>query len=169
MDKSNTVNKQIIEQAIIEAVKHIRYWTKKELSNLLVQHRFSKDNILIIPVGTSCFLVGNYAIRKHNNEWHMIYRYNDNELKFQSRNAALFYSICMQTNRQQLADLIYTQDQHVNRLSIETDRYQIRLKHLSRNKNLDLRQLYTSRHDDSKLKLKHARFLLEKSLTIAKY
>jgi hypothetical protein len=99
----------------------------------------------------------------------MIYRYNDNELKFQSRNAALFYSICMQTNRQQLADLIYTQDQHVNRLSIETDRYQIRLKHLARNKNLDLRQLYTSRHDDSKLKLKHARFLLEKSLTIAKY
>lgn len=169
MDKSNTANKQIIEQAIIEAVKHIRQWTKKELSNLLVKHRFSKDNILIIPIGGSGFLVGDYAIRKHNDEWHMIYRYNDNELKFQSRNAALLYSICMQTNRSQLANLIYIQDQYVDRLSIETYRYQTRLKHLGRSKNLDLRHLYTSRHENSKLKLKHARFLLEKSLTIAKY
>jgi hypothetical protein len=169
MDKSNTVNKQTIEQAIVDAVKHIKNWTKQELKHLLAQNRFSKDNILIIPIGTAGYLIGNYALRQVNNEWHMIYRYNDIELIFYNRNAAMFYAICQQTHRIPLADQIYCYDQQVNRLDIEAAQFKIRIKQSQNKKNSDQLELYASRHQETTLKLRHARFLLEKTLDLAKY
>lgn len=169
MDKSSTVNKQTIEQAIIEAVKHIKNWTKLELKNILAQQRFSKDNILIIPIGQSGFLIGNYALRHVDKEWHMIYRYNDIELVFYNRNAAMFYAICQQTNRINLADQILNYDQQVNRLDIESNYFRIRIKRSERKKDPQLKYLYASRYQESILKLQHAKFLLEKTLDLAKY
>jgi hypothetical protein len=169
MDKSNTVNKQTVEQAILDAVKHIKNWTKQELSNLLARHKFSKDTILIIPIGHAGYLIGNYALRHVSNEWHMIYRYNDQELVFHNRNAAMFYAICQQTSRISLADQIYNYDQQVHRLDREVDHFRIRIKRSSKKRERDIKQLYDSRYQESVLKLKHARFLLEKTLQMAKY
>ncbi len=168
MAQSNTVSKTTIDQAVKQAVKHVKGWTRQHLQQVLDRHQ--KDNVpLIVALGSSGFLIGNYAIRCINERWHMIYRYNDQELEFVRKNSAIFYAVCYQARRGQLADQILKQDNDIDRLQNELSFYRIRIDQAQsrrRTQNLDL---YLSRYQETQAQLHHAEKLLEKSLQMAKY
>lgn len=167
MDKSHSNVKQEIDQAVKQAVKHVRAWSRREISSLLDQNRDSKP--LIVPVGQQGYLIGNYAVREYQQDWYLIYRYSDQEYQFTSRESAFMYAICQQTRRGYLADQILKNDQDINRCKIEVDRFQFRLKQAMKKRNSHLIDLYRSRHQESCAQLNHHRFLLEKNLKLAKY
>lgn len=169
MDKSDTVNKYTIEQAVLEAVKHVKKWTRRELSTILAKYRPGRSTPLIIPLNDAVFLIGNFAICSENQIWNMIYRYNDEELEFVNRNAAIFYAVCMQTNRSHLANIIKKYDEEINRLIIEEERLKQRLVQASSRKNHHNMDLYNNKYQNIRARLKHRRSLLEKNLKHAKY
>ena len=168
MDKYNTVDKLTIEQTIDRALKQVvtqvKHWSRKELENLLDQK--NQPQPLIVPLGRNCYLIGNYALRSINHTWAMIYRYNDQELIFLNRHAAIFYAICQQNGRGQLADEIYRYDQACLRINHDVEFYQNKLEH---HKNKGNTELFRSRYLESRARLNHQRQLLEKSLKMAKY
>lgn len=171
MEKSNITDKSTIEQAINQAlgqvVKQVKHWTRKELVNILDQQR-KQDQPLIVPLGSNCYLIGNYAIRPYQDHWLMIYRYNDQELVFANKTAAIFYAVCQQRGRTQLADQIYTYDNACVRLSRDHTRFRQRLEH-SQQRGHGSQDLYRSRYLETQAQLRHQQQLLEKSLKMAKY
>lgn len=169
MDKFNIVNKYEVEQAVLQAVKHVKKWTRRELSLLLAAYRPSKSTPLIIPLNEKVLLIGNYALLNDNKIWHMIYRFNDQELDFVDKNAAIFYAVCMQTNRIYLANVIQKYDEEINRLIVEEERLKYRIGQSMRKKNHTNLDLYTNRYQNTRARLKQCRSLLEKNLKHAKY
>lgn len=169
MDKSDTVNKSTVEQAVLEAVKQIKKWTRRELSTLLSEYRPGKTAPLIIPLSDYIFLIGNYAILNDQQCWQMIYRYNDDTMEFANRNAAIFYAVCMQTNRSYLANTIKKYDEEINRLVIEEERLKQRISQAQRKKNHYNYDLYSSKYQNIRARLRHHQSLLEKNLKHAKY
>lgn len=169
MEKLDTVNKYTVEQAVTEAVKHVKKWTRRELSTILAEYRPGRSPPLIIPLNDTVFLIGNYAICSDNQIWNMIYRYNDEELEFVNRNAAIFYAVCMQTKRGYLANIIKKHDEEINRLIIEEERLKQRLSHAGRKKNYYNLDLYNNKYQNIRARLRHSRSLLEKNLKHAKY
>lgn len=168
MEKSPTINKPEIEQAVKQAVKKIRRWTKQELGFLLQQIRPSKQPPIIIPLSDRGYLIGNYAIMIVDNRWHMIYRYSDQELVFETRAAAIMFAVCNQTSRYQLAKQIQHYDENINRLNVKADEYRNRIKQKT-NKSHNAKDLYVSRYHETKAQINYNRFLLEKTLKLAKY
>lgn len=166
MGQSITLDKPTIEKAVGQAVKHIKNWTKQELANILAQGAKSSQP-LIVPLDDHAFIVGNYAIQNINNMWHMIYRYNDQELVFINRQAAIFYAILNQKRRYEQAEQILKIDQDIDRLSIELARLRVRLKNCSGKGSS--RDLYIHRYQEVVLQLSNKKSLLEKSLKMAKY
>ena len=165
MAQSIIVDKPTIEQAVGHAVKHIKNWTKQELANLLANSKSKQP--LIVPLNDHAFIIGNYALQYTNNMWHMIYRYNDQELVFGNRHAAIFYAILSQKNRYELAEQILKVDQDIIRLTVELDRLRLRLKNSSGKHGN--RTLYLHRYQEVVLQLNNKGSLLEKSLKMAKY
>jgi len=166
MDKSHIANKSQIEQAVRQAVQHIRTWTRSELRKLLAKPRGKTETPIIIPLGSRGFLVGDYAMLQTNSIWHMIYRYNDEELEFVDRDAAIFYAVCQQTNRIVMAEQLYKYDQNINRLNVKADQFKSRL---TRTRSHVTKDLYASRYSETMAQLKRNQFLLEKTLNLAKY
>lgn len=169
MEKLPTESKLIVEQAVAQAVKKIKNWTRKEIFNLVDIQKKKDNRPLIVPIRADLFLVGNYAIRQLDNLWHMIYRYNDDELIFVDKQAAVFYAICSQTQRWQIADQLLNYDRHINRLIVEEGRLKIRLLNAGNKNNYNLKDLYYSRHQETLAQLSQHRMLLEKTLKLAKY
>ena len=169
MDRSNIVDKSTIEQAVnqalSQAVKKITTWTRKELSNSLAQAKATGKTPIIMAFTNNCYLVGDYAIRQCQDQWSMIYRYNDRELVFDSRTSAIFYAVCEQIGRIDLSDQILTYDQEVSRLRIDHSIYHTRLQR-SKNSNADL---YRTRYLQTSAQLATAIQRLEKTLRMAKY
>jgi hypothetical protein len=159
----------MIEQAVLEAVKQVKKWTRRELATMLAEYRQGKTAPLIIPLGEYVFLIGNYAILHDDQIWRMIYRYNDDTIEFLNRNAAIFYAICMQTNRSYLANTIKKYDEEINRLVIEEERLKQRISQANRKKNHYNYDLYTNKYQNVRARLVHHRSLLEKNLKHAKY
>lgn len=169
MEKFNTESKSIVEQAVRQAVKKIKHWTRKELFKLIDTQKKQDPRPLIVPIGNNLFLVGNYAIRQINNDWHMIYRYSDQELIFVNKHAAIFYAICNQTQRWQLADQLLNYDQDINRLIVEEGRLKLRLFEANKKKNYAMKDLYFNRYQETITQLAQRRMLMEKTLKLAKY
>ena len=168
MVKSNIEDRSQVEKAVLQAVKHVKTWTRKELQSLLSKNSAKHDPPLIIELNNSLYLIGNYAINRWDNCWHMIYRYNDDEIVFTSRQAAILYAVCQQSNRYELANLILKNDQDISRLTIKTEQYRLRLEQVNR-KNRNNLDLYQSRLVESRCQLRYSQFLLEKNLKLAKY
>lgn len=169
MEKLPTESKSIVEQAVAQAVKKIKHWTRKEIFTLIDIQKKQDRRPLIVPIGANLFLVGNYAVRQIDNHWHMIYRYNDDELVFTNRHAAMFYAICNQTQRWQIADQLLNYDQHINRLIVEEGRLKTRLLSAGNKKNYTLKDHYYNRYQETLAQLSQNRMLLEKTLKLAKY
>ena len=169
MDTSNTVDKSTIEQAVAQAVRHVRQWTKQELSNILKEYRPGQEPPLIIPIAGHGMLIGNYAIMNDQGLYQMIYRYNDDQLTFCDRTAAIFYAVCMQIGRSQLADQIKNCDRDINRLNVEAERLRYRLKQAVKKRNSMNIDLYTSRYQETLAQLTQRRHHQEKNLRFAKY
>lgn len=169
MEKFTTESKSIVEKAVKQAVKKIKHWTRKELFNLIDRQKKQDSRPLIVPIGDTLVLVGNYAIRQIGSHWHMIYRYNDQELIFTNRHAAIFYAICSQTRRWQIADQLLNYDQDINRLIVEESRLKSRLIGAEKKNNYNLKDLYFNRYQETVSQLNQRRMLLEKTLKLAKY
>jgi len=169
MDKSHIENKSQIEQAVKLAIRHVREWTRSELRTILSKPRVRTEIPIIIPLGPRGFLVGDYAMLQTGSVWNMIYRYNDQELEFVERDAAIFYAVCQQTNRLSMAEQLYKYDQNINRLNVKVEQFKTRLERASRNRNSNAKDLYVSRHSETVAQLKRNQFLLEKTLNLAKY
>lgn len=167
MEKSIIANRSNLEQAVKAAVKTVRRWTKKELSELLVNPKAVSQTPLIISFGSDNYLVGNYAISFRNHSWTMIYRHNDQVIEFVDRRAAIFYAVCQQSNRYELANRILTLDQNIAWADNEMHRYQQRIKKCQQRKIPG--DLYRIRYQECHLRHQHSRFLLEKTLKMAKY
>jgi hypothetical protein len=166
MAQCNIENKITIDQAVKQAVKHVRTWTQQNLQQVIDRHQ--KDKLpLIITLGKEGYLIGNYALRCIDNRWHMIYRYNDQELEFTRKNSAVFYAVCQQTGRGQTAQQILCQDQRIDRLQNELNFFRARIDRArKKSQNIDL---YVSRYQETQSQLLVAGNLLEKTLQMAKY
>lgn len=169
MDKSTTLNKSKVDQAVQYAVKHVKSWTREELRKILSAKPIKNELPLIIQMGDHGYIIGLYAIKHENNLWHMIYRYSDEELVFANKHAAIFYAVCNQSNRTLIADQIKNYDEDINRLIVEVDRLNQRLKQAIKRKNSVNIDLYRSRYEHAVAQLKSRQFRLEKTLKSAKY
>lgn len=169
MDKSIIANKSTIEQAVQAAVRQVRIWTRRELQALLDQTQHQRQKPIIFPLGKHGFLVGNYAIRRQQDYWCMIYRYNDQELEFTDQESAIMYAVLQQIGRRELADQLLQYDQTCSRLSQEIERFRLRYQQAGRRRNYQQKDLYQFRHDQAQMQLRHSRDLLEKTLKMAKY
>jgi len=167
MDRSTIANKSAIERAVKFAVNEVRTWTRQELKSILSNPTPDKHP-LIIPVGNG-FIIGNYAMKPIAGQWHVLYRYNDTEHMFVTKHSAMLYVILQQLNRYELASRILEYNTNINRLTIETERFRIRISQAAGKKNFVAYDLYTNRYQESMTKLQHNQFLLEKSLKMAKY
>lgn len=167
MEKSNTVSKQQIEQAVNQAVGYIRHWTKQELANILDTK--NKQNLPLIVPFKNGYIVGNYALKNVNNHWHLIYRYNDNELVFAAKDSAVMYAVCSQSNKTNLAEMILKADQDLARVEVKLEYYSAKLRHLRKKKNYYAVDLYASRYTECKTQQQSKKTLLEKNLKLAKY
>jgi hypothetical protein len=169
MDKSITVNKSKVEEAVKYAVKHVKSWTREELKKLLNTPRSRQDLPLIIQIGNHGYIIGNYAIKQVHDRWHMIYNYSDDTLVFANKHAAIFYAVCNQIGRTAMADEIKNCDEDINRLIVEVDRLKLRLQQAIKRKNSMNIDLYRSRYEQALAQLKTRQFRLEKTLKSAKY
>lgn len=167
MEKSPILNEQQVELAVQVTVKHIKKWTKTQLQKLLTDTKISKEKPLIIQLGQTAYLVGNYAIQKIDDYWHMIYRYSDKELVFRSRNTALLYAVFQQTKKESVAEQIIKYDENINRLTVKAEILQTRLK--SKKTSSFQKDFYSNRLIETRIQLNRNQFLLEKTLLLAKY
>lgn len=164
MEKFSIENKLIVEHAVEQAVDLVKSWTRQELENLVSKNNIKKKQLLILPLGKHGFIIGNYALKPVEDQWYMLYRYHDKELVFKHKNAAMFYAICQSLGNNKLAEQLLGYDQEINRLNVEADRLKQRIER--KNKNYDL---YLNRYYQTRAQLQQKRFLLEKSLKLAKY
>jgi len=169
-EKFNILNTSIVEQAVDEAVRRVKHWTRKELEILLNRKNSQEKIPIIVQIDKHCFLVGNYACLNKDDHWYLIYRNNDQELQFQEKNSAVFYAICYQTNRYQLAEQILKYDNDILRLKIKADLYRMRYdKSIKTKKHTDAGNIYSCRYYETRARILRAQGLLEKSLKLAKY
>lgn len=168
--KSNILSKSTVEQAVKEVVKHVKRWTRKELEVLLNTNNSRVKIPIIVPLDDHCYLIGNYACCFKDDCWSLIYRNNDKELQFQNKSSALFYAICQQTSRYQLAEQILKYDNDILRLKFKAELYRNRYYLAKKNKRSGhSSEVYSCRYNETVSKIGHARVLLEKSLKSAKY
>ena len=166
MDKSITLDKNIVEQAVHEAVATVRSWTLRELQSLL-----SKNNkkLIIIPIGDHGYIVGNHALKIHKNECRVIYRYSDQELVFSNGTIAMVYAITQFYKKYELAEEIHQRDQRLYNLSTEINFFTTKLAKAKKQKNSFKTDIYASRLSQAQAQLMYNRGLLEKRLNLAKY
>jgi len=171
MEKSTTKSKIVtnVEKEINQVVKKIKKWTRKELQCLIDDKKKQDSKPLIVPINDRLILVGNYAIQHISNQWHMIYRYNDKELVFGNKKAAILYAICCQTSKFALSDQILQCDQDINRLDIEIQRLQQRFDISTKKGNAIHMDLYSSKQSQANARLMNKKNQLEKILDMAKY
>lgn len=167
MEKSIIANRSNLEQAVKAAVRTVRKWTKRELSELLVNPKALSQTPLIIAFGNNNYLVGNYAISFRKHSWQMIYRHNDEVIEFADRRAAIFYAVCQQSNRYEVANRILALDQNISWAENEMHRYKQRIKQCQQRRTQS--ELYGIRYQECQLRYQHSKFLLEKTLKMAKY
>lgn len=171
MGKSTTKNKIVtnVEKEIDQVVKKIKKWTRKELQRLIDDKKKQDPKPLIVPINERLILVGNYAIQNIANQWHMIYRYNDKEIIFINKKAAILYAICCQTSKFTLSDQILRYDQDIDRLGIEIHRLQQRFDASLKKGKTGYIDLYLSKQQEASARLINKKNQLEKILDMAKY
>jgi hypothetical protein len=164
MEESNIKNKQVLEQAVNEAVASVRQFTKKEIARLLQD---PKKQPLIIPVTDTGFIIGSYAIKQYKDLWYVALIYNlDDEVVFQNRFAAIFYALSLKHKNYRLAQELVQYDLDIDRISEKVNRY----KHLLKRKpSQQAHAVYASRLQEFEHQLRHKQILLTKSLKMAKY
>lgn len=169
MEKSNTIDKKVIDQAINDAVNSVKRFTKKELYKL-IQNTNSSRRPLIIPVGELGFIVGDYAVKEYKSLWYVTYIYNiEKDIVFSSRHVAVIYALCQTKKQYNQAQAILTYDNDVVRLQQEINLFTERTRNALRQKNLVKHGICISRLTELQHLIKHKQALLTKSLKMAKY
>lgn len=163
MEESNIKNKQVLEQAVDQAVATVKQFTKKEIAKLLAD---PKKQPIIIPVGQG-FIIGSYAIKNYQDLWYVALIYNlEDETVFRNRFSAIFYALAQQNRNYQLADDIEQHDLDIDRIAQKIARYKYLL---TRRITSPTRAIYSSRLQEFEYQLRHKQILLTKSLKMAKY
>ena len=169
MEKSNTLDRQVIEQAIKEAVNSVKRFTKKELYQLIKTSRTSKKPY-IIPVGDLGYIAGEYAIKEYNSVWYLVNIYNiTDEIAFSNRQTAILYAIALTKKQYYLANSLLNYDQDITRLEQEIKLYTLRSRRALKQKRLSDYNIYIGRLTELQYLLKHRQRLITKSLKMAKY
>jgi len=159
MDKSNTLNSQDIEKAVEEAVTSVKKFTQKELAKLIASKK-PKEFPVLIPVADIGYIVGTNLVKQYNNLWYVASIHNlDREMVFGNKLTAIFYALSDHNRNFQLAGDIARYDLEVSRLLKKIALY----KQNTKNKS-NAHRLHECEH-----KLQHKKFLLAKSLKMAKY
>jgi hypothetical protein len=170
MDKSNSINKSIVEQLVNSTVVYLRDWSKAELSALVDNPDKSGKMPVILRFGKHGYIVGNHAVRTIDNKWWLVnYRFNDVEHVFTSKLSAICYAVCHEVNKIKLADRILHDDTAVGRLSIKAEQFQTRLKQAQKKKNSFKIDLFLVRYEETTNQLNESKSQLDKSLKLAKY
>lgn len=166
MEKSNILNKQVIEQAVNEVVNSIRSFTEKELKQLLTSKN-EKARPPIIPINNLGYIVGNYGIKIYNDCWYVTSIYNqDYEKIFITKLSAILYALAEKNRNYKLANEIEIYDSDIARI-VNKVKYYKKLKNQAVNKKM--RDLCTNRIIEFEYRLETKKNLLAKSLKMAKY
>lgn len=166
MDKSNTLNSQDIEKAVNEAVDSVRKFTKRELEKLISTTKQDKFP-LIIPVTDIGYIVGTNLVKNYKNLWYVASIHNlEREHTFGDRLSAIFYALTDYKRNFQLAGDIYRYDLEILRLNKKIDFYKTKIQSKI---PATKRRTHSDRLADCLHKLEQKRFLLAKSLKMAKY
>lgn len=170
MDKLNTVKLAQVDWAIKSTVKYIKQWSDRELENLFSSGSFAGNIPIIIQLGDSGYIVGNYSLLKtQDDRWQLNYRYSDFQKIFDDKKAAFLFAIYYQTGKVRLADKIYESDLAVSILADKVQFFKQRAHLARRNKNFDKSDFYQLRLNEYCMRLARAKVLLEKNLKMTKY
>jgi hypothetical protein len=170
MESSNTLEISTIEGVVDQTINYLKTWTQHELTAFVTGNVDNRNAPLIARIGKNKYLVGYYVVAvEPNNQWKVIYWPSDSEFLFSSKLSAMLFTICRQTGRDKTADSILLHDQEVSRLSVKADLYSFRFRQAVKKKNSHRIDLFSLRYNETSLKLKAAKFHLEKILNSAKY
>lgn len=166
MDKLPIIDQSTLKAVVDRAVSMVGSWTRHELINIVNNTKLNKHDPIIVPIGKNGYIVGNYAIKKIQNHYKMMYRYNDKELEFNSLSNAVNYSICQHRKQNQTANEILKLDTQIGNLLIEEQLYQNKIKRV---KDMFKKDYYSNRLTQVRSNLNLAKHRLEKTTNQAKY
>lgn len=160
----------MIENIVDQAVGYLQDWTKKEFLAMLAENSKPGADPLIVKFGGQGYLIGNYALQPMNqNWWRVSYRFNDDEIVFSNKMAALCYILYRRDNRYHQADQVLKNDAEVCRWTVKSEQYYYRFKQARKKKKFEKSDLFLDRYQETVFKLNQSKALLEKSLRSAKY
>lgn len=165
MDKSNTLSSQDIEQAVEQAVDSVKTFTQKELVKLLSSNK--TEFPVLIPVADRGYIIGTNLVKNYKNIWCVASIHDlDQELIFEQKLAAIFYALADFKRNYQLAQEIARYDIEIARLNKKIALY----KQKKQQRQDSVKRLsYSDRLTECEYKLAHKKFLLAKTLKMAKY
>jgi hypothetical protein len=163
--KNESPELEKVKAAIKATALYLSQWTEQQV------HQFSigQKTPYIWPLGDLGYVVGRYRVLNDRGIWQL--RNSDNQLiqNFSDKLSAVFYTLCYQSQRYNIADSISLADAAVLRLRNDIQHYESSVKRAKIAKKFDSADIWTARLFDARLQLRDANNQLQKSLSHAKY
>lgn len=163
--KSNNPNKQQVDQVIVAAAQYISAWTQREFSAISK----NKEIPLIWPIESGGYVIGAQRILPRQGYWELQNYHHETKHIFDSKQSAIFYSLCGQVRAEKLAEDILHADESVMKLKNDAVHYESSLERAIKQKNSNSIHVWGARLDDARLRLNLAQKHLQKSIKSAKY
>lgn len=140
--------------------RRVTEWTRKELLNI---QKTSKMPICM-ALQNGDYLVATYKVEKISEVCWKV-----NHLEFTDKRSAIFYCSLLHLGKVSEAKELYRIDNHVGQLDLDKSLFRVRLDSAHTTKDQFKIDLYSSRYEESKGKLRIAKQELENLIQLAKY
>jgi len=154
-----------VDDNILGFVNLVKNFTYNELYQIL---RTSDGSLVYTSDGKEYF-VGRYVIARTQDTWTVLTHLGDVQHEFQSKSAAIFYSMALMKSRVNLADQLAKTDYAVLINKAQLEMHNQMLKTALKKKDAFKSELLAAKRSDSKYKYTMAKEELEKTLNMAKY
>ena len=157
--------KQQADAVIQLAAQYISAWTQKEFTQISVNKKIP----LIWPIPGGGYIIGHRRIVPHQGYWQLQDYSHRPVHTFDSKQSAIFYSLCDQVKSYHLADMIRITDSEVMRLKNDVIHYDRSLERGIKQKDTVAISIWSARLDEARIKLAAVQIQLQKSIKSAKY
>lgn len=165
MKTEKSFTKKEVDKNILGFVNLVKNFTYTELYEILRK----SDGSLVYTADGKNYFVGRYIISQNSTGWQVTTHLGDVENEFQSKTAAIFYSMSLMKTKLKLADQLVKQDYAVLVNKNQMDLYKQKLNSVLKTGDQFKSELYAAKHTFSQHKYIIAKEELEKTLNLAKY
>lgn len=164
-DTFNNPTKDDIDKVIAGTAQYIAAWTQREFAKLANNKKLP----LIWPLPKGGYIIGKQRVISAGGYWQLQNSHGDVKYTFESKQSAIFYSLCDQINQHRIADMIRVTDYEVMRYKNDIVHFESSLKRAEKKQDSFGISIWTARLEDAKLRLNFAQIQLQKSIKSAKY